>query len=198
MPDLFAPVAAALARPGRPSSDYDLNGVTPLPEGVRLRPAAVLVALQQGPDGLHLHLTKRSAQLRHHPGQIALPGGKIELNDPSPVWAALREAREEIGLDPANVEVMGTLAPHRTVTGYLVTPVVARVCAPFVLCAEPGEVEEAFCVPFAHFSDPANYRIEGRLWRGQQRRYYVAPWGPYYVWGATARILRSLADRMAE
>lgn len=197
MPDPLAPVRAALARPGRSSSDYDLNPELSLPEGRKLRPAGVLVALEEGPGGLRLWLTKRSSQLRHHPGQIAFPGGKVESGDPSPVFAALREAQEEIGLPPEAVEVLGTLDPHETVTGFTVTPVIARLRAPFTPMPEPGEVEEVFSVPFAHLSDPRNFHIEKRMWRGTWRHYYVAPYGPYYIWGATARILRALSDRMA-
>ncbi|MFC3057888.1 NUDIX hydrolase [Paenirhodobacter populi] len=195
MTDPFAPVLAALARPGRPSSDYDLNPGFSAPENVRLRPAAVLLAFQDGPGGLRLHLTKRSSQLRHHPGQIALPGGKVESGDPDLICTALREAQEEIGLAPENVEVLGMLAPHETVTGFQVTPVVARLRGPFAPRPDPGEVEEVFTVPFAHVADPLSYRIEKRRWRGTWRSYHVAPYGPYYIWGATARILRAFCDR---
>ena len=196
MTDPLAPVIAALARPGRPSSDFDLNPGTVLPEGRILRPAGVLIPLLATPRGVVLYLTKRSSHLRHHPGQIAFPGGKVDPGDAGPVGAALRESHEEIALDPANVEVLGTIDPHETVTGFLVTPVIARIRQPFESTPEPGEVDEVFCVPFDHVSDLANYRIEGRRWRGTRRHYYVAPYGPYYIWGATARILRALADRM--
>lgn len=197
MSDPFAPVVAALARPGRASSDFELDQMPPPSEGRHLRPAAVLIALQDGPEGLSLYLTKRSAQLRHHPGQIALPGGKVERNDPSPVFTALREANEEIGLAPEALDVLGTMEPHETVTGFLVTPVIARIEQPFCARPEPGEVEEVFTVPFSHVADLAHYRIEKRRWRGSWRHYYVVPWGPYYIWGATARILHSLAGRIA-
>lgn len=196
MNDPLAPVLAALARPGRASSDYDLNPGLILPENRKLRPAGVLVAFQERPDGVRLWLTKRSSHLRHHPGQIAFPGGKVEIGDPSAAFAALREAEEEIGLPPDHVEVLGTLDPHETVTGFLVTPVIARIHTPFTPRPEPGEVEEAFTVPLAHIADPARFRIEHRRWRGVRRSYYVAPWGPYYIWGATARILRALCDRI--
>lgn len=197
MADPYAPVLAALAKPGRPSSDYDLNPALPLPAGRKLRPAGVLVALADGPRGPVLYLTKRSSHLRHHPGQIAFAGGKVDPTDADPVAAALREAQEEIGLDPRNVEVLGTLDSHETVTSFLVTPVIARLRAPFVPVPEAGEVEEVFTVPLSHIADPANYRVEGRRWLGQRRHFYVVPYGPYYIWGATARILRVLADRMA-
>lgn len=195
MPDGFAPLLAALARPGPPSSDHDLNPETILPEGRVLRPAGVLLAFEETPGGLRLYLTKRASHLRHHPGQIALPGGKVDPADDGPVGAALREAQEEIGLPPANVQVLGVLEPHETVTGFLVTPVLARLTAPFTPRPEAGEVDEVFTIPFSHLT-PARFRIEQRRWRGRMRSYYVAPFGPYYIWGATARILRGLCARM--
>ncbi|MBN2740706.1 MAG: CoA pyrophosphatase [Rhodobacteraceae bacterium] len=197
MTDPLAPVLAALGRAGRPSSDYDLNPETILPEGRKLRAAGVLVAFDaSGPEPL-LYLTKRSSHLRHHPGQIAFPGGKVDPDDDGPIGAALRESYEEIGLDPANVEVLGTLEPHETVTSFQVTPVLARIKAPFTPRPEAGEVAEVFTVPLSHISDLANYRVESRRWRGARRYYFVAPYGPYYIWGATARMLRALADGMA-
>lgn len=197
MTDPFAPLLAALARPGRPSSDFDLNPGTVLLEGRSLCPAGVLIGIEQRAAGLQVLLTKRASHLRNHPGQIAFPGGKVDAGDADAVAAALREAEEEVGLPRGNVAVLGTMAAHETVTGFLITPVIGRILAPFTPRPEAGEVDEVFTVPLAHFADPGNFRIEGRRWRGRMRHYYVAPWGPYYVWGATARILRALADRMA-
>ncbi|MDO6586718.1 CoA pyrophosphatase [Salipiger sp. 1_MG-2023] len=185
----------ALLEDGQPSSDFDLNPGTVLPEGRKLRPAGVLAVFMPGPDGLELLLTKRSSRLKHHPGQIAFPGGKVDPVDDGPVAAALREAREEVGLFPETVEILGTLPTHETVTGFVVTPVVALAPC-FDPVAEPGEVAEVFRVPFAHVTNPARYHIEGRRWRGQRRLYYTAPYGPYYIWGATARMLRALAGRI--
>lgn len=162
-----------------------------------MRPAAVLVGLIDGAAGPEVLLTKRSSRLRHHPGQIAFPGGKLDPGDASAEAAALREAREEIGLPPGLVEILGRLPNHETVTGFDVVPVVARITGEFVPVAEAGEVAEIFRVPLAFVTDPERFRIEGRRWRGQRRRYFTVPYGPYYIWGATARILRGLADRMA-
>ncbi len=187
---------AALTRPARPSSDFDLNPAIALPPGRVLRPAAVLVPVWLRPDGARLILTKRASHLKHHPGQIAFPGGKVDAGDDGPVGAALREAREEIGLSAGLVTVLGTLPTHETVTGFTVTPVLALVRGDFTPVPEAGEVEEAFTVPLSHVLDPARYHIERRRWRGEWRRYYTVPYGPYYIWGATARILRGLADRV--
>ncbi|KGJ08134.1 CoA pyrophosphatase [Paracoccus versutus] len=183
----------ALSGTTGPSSDFDFGGAPP--GEVALRPAGVLAAFD-AVDG-RLILTKRASSLRHHPGQIALPGGKVDPGDADEIAAALREAHEEVGLDPARVEVLGTMPAHRTITGFAMTPVLALVHGPFAPVPEMGEVEEVFTVPFAHVSDPANYHVEGRIWRGARRDYYVAPWGPYYIWGATARVLHSLATRIA-
>lgn len=187
---------AALAQPWQASSDFDLNPGVVLPENRVLRPAAVLVGIADGAEGPRLILTKRASHLRNHPGQIAFPGGRRDPGDPDIVATALREAEEEIGLPPSAVEVMGELPAHETVTGYEVTPILARIHRDFTARPEPGEVAEIFAAPLAHVTDPSRFRVERRIWRGTWRNYYIVPWGPYYIWGATARILRGLADRV--
>ena len=117
---------------------------------------------------------------------------------PALVSPGLREAEEEIGLPRQNVDILGTWSAHETVTGFMVTPVFGVIRDGFSPAPEAGEVDEVFSVPLSHVTDLVRFRIEGRIWRGVRRRYYVVPYGPYYIWGATARILRALADRMAE
>jgi 8-oxo-dGTP pyrophosphatase MutT (NUDIX family) len=191
-----ARLRAALDKAARPSSDYDLNTGVALPEGRVLRPAAVLVGVQDGPFGPRIVLTKRASHLRHHPGQIAFPGGRQDATDADLIATALREASEEIALPKPAAQVLGILPPHETVTGFLVTPVLALLPAHLSFVPEPGEVAEVFSVPFDHVTNPSCFQVEKRRWRGVWRHYYVVPWGPYYIWGATARILRGLADRL--
>ncbi len=181
-----------------PTSDFDLNPETHglLPEGRKLRSAAVLIPLIAGNAGLDVILTRRSAALKHHPGQIAFPGGKQDAGDPTVLDTALREAREEIGLDPALITPLGQMDPHETVTGFQVTPVAGLITAEFTAIPELGEVEEVFRVPLSHVLKPENFQVHGRIWRGHMRRYYAVPYGPYYIWGATARILRALAEQV--
>lgn len=194
MRDPEASLRAALRGARAPSSDYDLNPDTVLPSGRKLRPAGVLVPVMIADGGARLYLTKRSSALKHHPGQIAFPGGKQEEGDADVVAAALREAEEEIALDRAKVDVLGTLPAHETVTGFIVTPVIGLIRTGFDPVPEVGEVEDVFDVPLDHVLEPANFSVQSRRWRGQWRHYYTVPFGPYYVWGATARILRTMAD----
>lgn len=193
VPDLRKKLLGALANTGGASSDFDLNPDMKVPQG-DLTPAAVLIGVRT--ETQTVILTKRAARLKHHPGQIAFPGGKQDPTDATLVEAALREAHEEIGLPAHVVDVLGELPPHQTVTGYQVTPVLAMITGDYDIVAEIGEVSEVFEVPLAHLLDQSMYCIEGRRWQGRKRLYYAVPHGPYYIWGATARILRGLAARM--
>jgi len=186
----------ALEAPVAGSSDYDLNPGAPRLATGGLRAASVLVPLVERAAGINLILTRRAALLRHHPGQVAFPGGRQDPGDPTPLAAALREAEEEIGLSPAQVEVLGGLDRHETVTNFTVLPFVGLVDPGFRPRPDPAEVEEVFEVPLDFALDPANLQVHGRVWQGVLRRYYVIPYGPHYVWGATARMLKSLSDRV--
>ncbi|WP_170481285.1 CoA pyrophosphatase [Ruegeria arenilitoris] len=196
--DTISKLKAALSRQGAGSSDFDLNPEVNLPAGRKLRPAGVLVPVMVTESDPRLILTKRSSALKHHPGQIAFPGGKQDEGDKDVTATALREAKEEIGLPLEFPRILGRLPTHETVTSFSVTPVIAVLDRPFDPVPEPGEVEEVFSVPLAHVLDPANYVIESRRWRGQKRYYFTVPYGPYYIWGATARILRGLAAQVNE
>ncbi len=198
MTEIVDRLQAALARSGQGSSDFDLNPDTVLAERRKLRPAGVLIAVMLDQPVPRVILTKRSSVLKHHPGQIAFPGGKQDAADRDVIDAALREAGEEIGLPSDLPEVLGVLPEHETVTGFRVTPVLAVVRRGFEIRPEPGEVEEVFSVPLDHLTNPGNYLIESRRWRRVRRYYYTVPYGPYYIWGATARMLCGLAARMQE
>lgn len=196
MPDLISSIRLALDEGGKPSSDFDLNPDFKKPTDGVLRPAGVLAPVIIRDGVAELILTKRSSALKHHPGQIAFPGGKQDENDDDVVAAALREAHEEIGLPPNLVDVLGILPTHETVTGFQVTPVIGFVREEFVITPELGEVEEVFFVPLSHVLKEANFSVQSRRWRGQMRSYYAVPYGPYYIWGATARMLRAWTDKM--
>jgi len=194
--DVITRLEAALGQEMAPSSDYDLNPDVVLPEGRRLRPAGVLVPIDlSGPEPM-LWLTKRSSALKHHPGQVAFPGGKQDEGDADVTAAALRESWEEIGLRPELVRVLGTMPSHETVTAFDVTPVIGVIEQGFTPVPEAGEVDEIFAVPLAHVTELSRFRIESRRWRGARRHYFTVPYGPYYIWGATARMLRAMAEAL--
>ena len=177
------------------SSDFDLNRNIILPSDRKLNKAGVLVGIcfseKTQPSVL---LTKRAGHLKNHPGQIAFPGGKFELEDGTLVNTALREAEEEIGLNRSIPKKLGILPKHETVTKFLVTPIIFQLPDKLDLKINKNEVDEVFYVPLEHFLTLENYRIQARKWQEDLRHYYVVPYGPYYIWGATARILFGFAE----
>jgi 8-oxo-dGTP pyrophosphatase MutT (NUDIX family) len=156
--------------------------------------AAVLIAITDRPEPGVL-LTVRREHLRTHAGQIAFPGGRVEPGEDS-VAAALREAHEEILLDPAAVEVVGPIEPYRTVTGYLVTPVLGVVPPDLPLTPHEHEVADVFEAPLAYLLDPANHRVQTALLQGRERRYYEILWNGRRIWGATAAMIVNLSRRL--
>lgn len=161
-----------------------------------LREAAVLVpVVDDGPEA-RVILTRRTASLRRHSGQVAFPGGAIDPEDGSPDIAAMREAEEEIGLDRRFVSVVGHLPVYLTTTGFRIRPVLSVVKPGFSLAANPAEVDEVFEVPLSFLMNPANHRRESRVWEGRERHYFVMPYDDHHIWGVTAGIIRTLYERL--
>ena len=158
-------------------------------------PAAVLVAITDRVEP-GLILTTRRDDLRTHAGQVAFPGGRIDPGE-TPVQAALREAQEELGVDPAEVTIFGEADPYRTVTGYCVTPVVGLLSPDLDLTPNPAEVAGWFEVPLDFVLDPANQRRMSAEFRGRTRHYYQIDWQGRRIWGATAAMLVNLGRRIA-
>lgn len=157
-----------------------------------LTPAAVLVPIVLRDREPTVLLTRRTDHLHHHPGQVSFPGGRVEVQDVSPVDTALRETKEEIGLPREKVELLGCLPQYRTGTGFDVTPVVGLVTPPLGLVLDAFEVAEAFEVPLLFLLDHRNHRLHSVEVRGVMRDYYAMPYGDYFIWGATAGMLVSL------
>lgn len=204
------PVDAIAGEPALPSAHLDADWLrqrlaapvawTPeLPQDLlfrlgQLRRAAVLVPIVERPHGLTVLLTQRTAHLSAHAGQVSFPGGSAEETDSSPIETALRESEEEIGLQRRHVEIIGVLPDHATASSFLVTPVIGLVKPPFSLQAEPGEVAEIFEVPLAFLMDGMHHqRMSFELPDGGGRRsFYAMPYERFFIWGATAGMLRNL------
>ena len=163
-----------------------------------LRLAAVLVPLVEHADEPSILLTRRADHLEKHYGQVAFPGGKVEDSDDSPIAAALREAEEEIGLDPSHVEIAGVLDTYQTGTGFLILPVVGFVRPGFTLTPDENEVADVFEVP-AHIAlSEDNWKTDSGEWKGRMWNFYSMDYQGYNIWGATAGMLMHMSRRIAE
>jgi 8-oxo-dGTP pyrophosphatase MutT (NUDIX family) len=157
------------------------------------RLAAVLILIYPGPGGLRIVLTRRSDNLPTHAGQISFPGGTVDDLDPDPVHTALREAREEIGLESTAVEVLGILDESLLPSGYAVAPVLAVTETEPALTANPAEVADIFSIPLSLVADLDQYNRDFVIRGGEKREFFFLEYEDYYIWGATAKMLRTLA-----
>jgi 8-oxo-dGTP pyrophosphatase MutT (NUDIX family) len=191
-------LAAASANPGVRRNtglvrgDHDLN--PDLQPKAPLLPAGVLVPIVDRPQGLSVLLTRRTSHLSAHAGQISFPGGRADPDDADAIATALRETREEVGLTPEQIELLGRLDTYQVRTGFEVTPVVGLVHPPFTLALDAFEVAEAFEVPLGFILDPANHQRQSRKEGDQERHFWAMPYNDYFIWGATAGMLRNLYE----
>jgi 8-oxo-dGTP pyrophosphatase MutT (NUDIX family) len=178
-------------------SDDDLNpDLRAINHQLPIRAAAVLVPIVLHEPELTVLLTQRTEHLKSHAGQVAFPGGKIDQDDADALAAALRETREETGLDQAYIEPVGFLDAYMTRTSFRIVPVVALVRPGFVLAPHEGEVAAVFEVPLRFLMTGANHARHSREWQGKQRYFYAMPYGDRYIWGATAGMIMNLYDRL--
>jgi 8-oxo-dGTP pyrophosphatase MutT (NUDIX family) len=182
------------AQLAQPASMPPVEGDLPELRARASVPAAVLVAITDRPEP-GLLLTVRRDDMRTHAGQVAFPGGRIDDGEDARA-AALREAHEEIALDPRNVEVVGALDPYRTVTGFVVTAVLAVIPPDLPLAPHEHEVADLFEAPLAFMLDPANQQMRSALFAGKERHYYEIPWEGRRIWGATAAMIVNLSRRL--
>ncbi len=195
LPPLAEDALAADAAPR--AGDYALNGPAPdLPAIARARPAAVLAAIVERREGLSVLLDPDAPRIcACTPGRSPFPAAR-STRAKRARETALREAREEIGLEERYVEPLGWLDPYLTSTGFRIAPLVALVDPGFALLVNAHEVAEVFEAPFAFLMNPANHRLEEREWQGRKRKFYAMPYGERYIWGATAGIIRNLYARL--
>lgn len=177
-----------------PEAQEQIAGDMPKERAKATTAAAVLIAITDRPEPGIL-LTVRREHMRTHAGQIAFPGGRLDPGE-TPLAAALREAREELGIDPAFVQHVGCLGDYRTVTGYIVTPILAVVPPDLALQPHEPEVADWFEAPLAYILDPANQQIETAVFAGRERRYWQIEWNGRRIWGATAAMLVNLSRRL--
>ncbi|MEM7300791.1 MAG: CoA pyrophosphatase [Pseudomonadota bacterium] len=182
------------------AGDHRLNSDFQIPDEDTLKKAAVLMGVIDRPEGATVLMTRRADHLATHRSQVAFPGGKIDLEDPSPEATALRETWEEVGIGEANIEVLGRSADYISGSGFRIKPVLAIVRPEFELVINEDEVAEAFEVPLAHVMNRESYTTDSRVWGGKARHFYRIPYDPLpshnMIWGVTAGIMRSVLDRL--
>jgi len=166
----------------RPDEDYHTSDLP-------LKPAAVLIPLIDHKDGMTVLLTKRAQHLKTHSGQVSFPGGRCEPQDADAMTTALRETEEEVGIDHCHIDVLGAMEDYETVTGFVITPVVAILQPEFTLKVDAGEVDEAFELPLDYILDERNHELQSRVWNGRERHFYVLMNEKHNVWLATAAML---------
>jgi 8-oxo-dGTP pyrophosphatase MutT (NUDIX family) len=176
------------------ASESPVDTNSEVPSAPDLIPAAVLIPIVLREPDLTVLLTQRTAHLRDHAGQVSFPGGRQEPADVSSVATALREAHEEVGLVPGQIEVLGSLGEYRTGTGFAITPVVGLVTPPLDLKLDDFEVDDVFEPPLAFVLEAANFQRQGAEYRGAWRQYWAVPWQGRYIWGATAGMLVKLRE----
>lgn len=179
-----------------PALDIEIEDERYLGDTVQHRAAAVLIPITDRAEP-GVILTQRPTWLRSHAGQVAFPGGKIDDSDENSIFAALREAEEELNIPPARVEVIGVADTYYSGSGYSIAPVVGIIPPDLELRPNPQEVEDWFEVPLAFLLDPANSIKKEAQWNGQQRSYYDMQWGERRIWGVTAGIIANLVRRLA-
>ena len=179
-----------------PALDIEIEDERYLGDTVQHRAAAVLIPITDRAEP-GVILTQRPTWLRSHAGQVAFPGGKVDDSDENSIFAALREAEEELNIPPARVEVIGVADTYYSGSGYSIAPVVGIIPPDLDLQPNPQEVEDWFEVPLAFLLDPANSIKKETNWNGQQRSYYDMQWGERRIWGVTAGIIANLVRRLA-
>lgn len=178
------------------SVPWNLDELADLIDAEVLTPAVVLVGLVHRPAGWQVLLTQRRAELKHHGGQVAFPGGRIDPLDPSPLAAALRETHEEVGIEAGSIRPLGWHHPYATITGFRVLPLVAELDPQFELKLNAHEVQAAFEAPLGLFTNPAARPLERRHFMGRERSSFVFDFNGFRIWGATAAMLVRLADHL--
>jgi len=178
-------------------SDFDLNPELAKLEGAdQRRPAAVLVPIIERESEAHVLFTLRAEHLSSHAGQISFPGGKMDPGDANVAETALREAEEEIGLDPRYVETIGFLDDYATSTGYRISPLVAVLREGYSVVPDNSEVADIFDVPLSFLMDSSNHKLHTRQWRGVRRQFYAMSYEERFIWGATAGMVRNLYEAL--